>query len=114
MTTTALVATIAAPPAVAMLAAPHDPLLEAINEYRAGLAVYNASDVEDETPEADALVASTWGKLYFAEVPPPATTQAGAVAALRCALDENALIDDFAERLLRAALAYFDAEGGVS
>jgi hypothetical protein len=97
-----------------LLAAPHDPLLEAIDEYRAGLAIYNASDVEDETPEAEALVAATWGKLYFAEAVPPATTQAGAVDALRCALDENALIDDFAERMLRAALAYFEAKGGAS
>jgi hypothetical protein len=111
LTTTALVATIAVPPAAAGMAAPHDPLLEAINEYRAGLAIYNASDhVEDETPEAEALIATTWGKLYFADTPPVPTTSAGAAAALQCAIDEEAFIDDFAERLLRAVLTYLDAQ----
>lgn len=96
----------AAPPVSA-----HDPLLEAIEEYRAGLAAYDAADeLEDGTPEAEAFIAATWGKLYFAETLPAPTTSAGAAAAIQCALDEDALIDDVVERLLRAVLAYLGAQ----
>lgn len=93
-------------------AAEPDALLDLVNEYREGLAVFNASG--DHSPEADkTLQAATWEPAYdrLCVAPPAATTLAGALAGVRLVADEEESCGsqpDFTINVLRAALAYFD------
>ncbi|MBO0903820.1 hypothetical protein [Jiella sonneratiae] len=91
-----------------------DPIIAAIEAYKAGNAAYEAGANDVSTPEEDdALAASTWLPAYrqLAYETPKATTRAGAAAALRAALDEGDTCDDVTAPLMRAALAWLE---GVS
>ncbi|WP_192178826.1 hypothetical protein [Mesorhizobium amorphae] len=91
----------------------HDPLLDAINAYRAGLADFNAYSPEDDDA-ADAYADQSYGPPMTAlgEWEAPATTRAGAMEALRLIAEENSLFvgSPLVEPLLAAALAYFEAQ----
>ncbi|WP_427026575.1 hypothetical protein ACP4J4_20370 (plasmid) [Aureimonas ureilytica] len=93
-------------------AAEPDALLDLVNEYREGLAAFNASG--DLSPQEDrALQAATWGAPYdrLCTAPPVATTLAGALAGIRLVADEEENCGqqpDLTINVLRAALAYFD------
>ncbi|MBN9333275.1 hypothetical protein [Devosia sp.] len=91
----------------------HDPLAEAIANYRDGLAsfeAYSRTDVTDEERDAFAEksyqppmgILDVWDR--------PATSHHGAVEALRLAAEENAQFggSGMVGALLYAALAYFD------
>ncbi|SKA11133.1 hypothetical protein [Consotaella salsifontis] len=100
-------------PAVALASEP-DPLLELIREYRRQLAVFNASDAETDE-EMDALADETFNPPYDELVwnAPQATTEEGAIEALRLANEYEHFGDpDMMRSLIGAALPYF--EGAAS
>ena len=91
----------------------HDPLVDAIRAYRAGLAEFNANAPEDDD-EADAYAEVSYGPPLnvLKKWERPAQTRTGALEALRLIADEN---KDFARNpvvgsLLAAALAYLEAQ----
>lgn len=85
------------------------PLLDAINEYRAGVEAYEqlAEGVTCEIDD-DLLVQRTWGRVYLMDALPAATSPVGAIAALRCAIEEDAVIDEFVHRLMYAVIRYLE------
>ncbi|MBB4272345.1 hypothetical protein [Rhizobium mongolense] len=113
-----LMAAVTIPPTV-VAAAPianatvADPLIEAINAYRAGIADFNQNAPEDDEG------ANAYGEISW--LPPfkalenwtaPATTRDGAMAALRLAVDEDEVGDSpLVGTMMRAALAYLEQEG---
>lgn len=84
-----------------------DPLLKAIAAYREGEALYNA------TPSPDAELLLDRPHAVLANWRDPATTRAGAVEALRLAVDisYHTAGDPAADSLVVAALGYFEREG---
>lgn len=100
---------ITAASAIGSVAIGHDPLLETILAYRRGMLDYSNAP-EDEEDEAltertyrPALLAlRSWGQ--------PATTSAGAIAALELALDDSRDndFDTMQEGLLRAVIGYLE------
>jgi hypothetical protein len=95
-------------------AAVADPLLDAVNAYRAALADYNANAPMDANAEADAYAEISWRPLFRALMnwTAPATTREGAMAALRLAVDEEDTGDSpLVGPMIRAALAYLEQEG---
>lgn len=95
---------------------PDDPLLSAIEAYRAGLKALNELEIGDNISLAEetALFDAAYGKQksLLIEAAPTATSIAGVREAIRLAFDEDAICDQVAEGALRAALAYLD--GGAS
>lgn len=86
-----------------------DPLVDAIGDFRAGMAAYSAAD--DESPE---FANATYGAPMdvLSEWDQPARTRQGAIAALKLAKEE---LSDFLSNgpalpMVTAALAYFDRE----
>ncbi len=107
--------------AAAIVAAPkahgvedgHDPLLEAIIAYRAGLADFNAHWPDDDD-ESDAYAQVSYGPPFdvLQEWEGPAKTRRGALEALRLIAEENIYFSEspIVGPLLAAALAYFEAQ----
>jgi hypothetical protein len=97
-------------------AEPHDPLLDAINDYRAGSAAYCALPETETMEEEEAAVAETYGPPFkvLDSWDRPAQTMTAAREALRLVIDEQLLNGDMAEALVTAALAFLDKTGGVS
>lgn len=91
----------------ASAAVQRDPLLEAIEKYRRDLAAFDAA------PEFGGALEAEWLAFVRLDPLPPATTAAGAAAALRQVLDEDASVSEFCHRLVRCALAYIEGETGV-
>ncbi|MFB2606935.1 hypothetical protein ACE04B_34045, partial [Rhizobium phaseoli] len=88
-----------------------DPILSAIGEYRHGWAEFQASD--DGLAEE---MSHLWKAPYavLANWTAPATTRAGAMAALRLAIDEDENGDGpLVGTMMRAALAYLEQEGAL-
>lgn len=97
----------------------HDPMLAAATQYRIDLARYNADPSLITVDGEEAARATTWGPFYEAETLPEITTPAGAIMALRVSIEEieQDLGDHFAERMAKAALAFFErlhGDGGAS
>jgi len=101
---TVLVAT----PAVAAASAP-DPLLELINELKAGDAAFAAGPSIMTTEEENALIATTYGPPWQRVVNdcPIPTTAAGAIAALEYALTQ--MPDDFEASVMEAVIEFLEA-----
>lgn len=99
-------------------AAERDPLLELICAYRAGMAAYEADPLagEDDDAYTERCAAETWEPPFWALTePPPATTRAGAIEALRLVhedLNQNSY-SPIMLPLLAAALGYFERDGGT-
>ena len=95
-------------PAAAMTA---DPLLDAINAFRAGDAAYAAQDGEDEE-----AIEATYGPPFRAlsEWEQPATSLVAVREAVRLAVERGGICCPASEAALTAALAYLDQEGGAS
>ncbi|SFJ57249.1 hypothetical protein [Aerobium aerolatum] len=93
---------------------PPDPMLEAINAYRAGrkafLAVHDNALVGQEVE--DEVAATTYGPAHDAILhnTPETKSLAGVREAIRLAFEEDGFIDRIAENALRSALAYLDRE----
>ncbi|WP_062018144.1 hypothetical protein [Aureimonas sp. AU4] len=100
-------AIVAAVPAGA--AAP-DPLFDLVNLYQATRGALDGAGIEDDDvfdAEMDRLVNPLWERLKYET--PAATTEAGALAALRLASEEMGhTLGSFEAPLVAAALAYFD------
>lgn len=94
-----------------------DPLITAIDAYKAGMAAYEGKE-EFETQEAeDAAIAATYGPAFevLENWDQPATTRAGALEALRLAAKGNGIVGiDIQENMIDAALGYFEREGGAA
>jgi hypothetical protein len=92
-----------------------DPLITAIDAYRAGMAAYDGRE-EFETPEAEqAAIAATYGppNQILTNWDKPAVTRAGAIAALQFAAEGHGIVGiDIQQNMIEAALAYFEQEGG--
>ncbi|MBS7543209.1 hypothetical protein [Ancylobacter oerskovii] len=101
-------------PAVATLPAA-DPLAAALADYKVQSHRFNTELPDDYSDEqANAFADETYGRVYYMDPLPAATTLTGVAAALRTMLSEaerGAELDDFIERNIRAALAYFEREG---
>lgn len=95
------------------LAEGNDPLLQAIVDMEAGDAAYNAlpDELTNNRELQSAVIAATYGPPYdrLRFDPPPATTRAGALAALRLARDYE-VEDEIVPNMIAAALAFFEAE----
>lgn len=87
-----------------------DPLLDLVSLYRATVNTLEASGIEDDDAfeaEYDRIVEPLWHRLR--DETPIATTEAGALAAIRLANEEmRHTADGFAPPLVAAAVAYFD------
>jgi hypothetical protein len=93
-----------------------DPLIDAIDAYRVGLADYNANAPEDDSG-ANAYAKTSYAQPLEVLVnwSAPATTRAGLVTALQFALEENGLGDHLiCDAMIRAALAFLEAEDSRS
>ncbi|MGR9349970.1 hypothetical protein [Rhizobium leguminosarum] len=98
-------------PIAAVAAVADDPILSAIGDYRHGWAEFHASD--DRMAE---VMSHLWKAPYavLANWTAPATTRAGAMAALRLAVDEDENGDSpVVGTMMRAALAYLEQEGAL-
>jgi hypothetical protein len=92
-----------------------DPLIAAINNYHAGIAAYDGSVDYETSEDEQAAIATTYGPPLeiLAKWDKPAITQAGAVEALRFAANGSNIIGlDIQENMVRAALSYFERDGG--
>lgn len=88
-----------------------DPLLDAIADYRRGLANFEAlTGVSDQERDAFADISYAPPMAILDEWDRPAATLEGAIEALRMAVDENrdSKGSDMVTSMLYAALAYFD------
>jgi hypothetical protein len=96
-------------------AMPADPLIAAIDAYRAGMAAYDGRE-EFETQEAEqAAIAATYGPAFevLENWDQPATTRAGAVEALRLAAKGHGIVGlDIQQNMIEAALGFFE-QGGI-
>ncbi|TBD15701.1 hypothetical protein ELH24_09240 [Rhizobium ruizarguesonis] len=100
-------------PIAAHAAVADDPLLDAVNAYRAGLADYNDNAPMDTDAAADAYAQISWMPPFKAleSWTTPATTREGAMAALRLAVDEDENGESpLIGTMMRAALAYLEQE----
>ncbi|MBB2832301.1 UNVERIFIED_ORG: hypothetical protein GGD51_002430 [Rhizobium esperanzae] len=98
---------------IASHAAAADPLLDAVAAFRSGMADYIANAPQDDAG-ANAYCLISWMPPHavLANWTAPATTRAGAMAALRLAVDEDEVGDSpLVGPMMRAALAYLDQEG---
>ncbi|MGO4619014.1 hypothetical protein [Ensifer sp. 2TAB8] len=90
-----------------------DPIQDAIEAYRDGLAAYNSAPGED-----DETIDRTYGPPLdvLTDWEQPAQTREGAMAALRLALEEERQFKGLPLSLsmLKAALAYFESEGAAA
>tara|TARA_R110002051_G_C8529861_1_gene469401 strand:- start:82 stop:696 length:615 start_codon:yes stop_codon:yes gene_type:complete len=88
-----------------------DPLIEAIDAYRTGLATFNATPSAITDLDEDAIVERTYGPpmSVLMEWDQPALTFQGAMAALKMADDENICFTGsvIADNMVKAAVAYF-------
>ncbi|WP_205935939.1 hypothetical protein [Rhizobium leguminosarum] len=92
-----------------------DPMLDAIAAFRAGMADFNANAPHDDAG-AKAYSAISWKPPHavLANWTAPASTRAGAMAALRLAVDEEDTGDSpLVGPMIRAALAYLEQEGAL-
>lgn len=108
--TAPLALTVAVP--VSMKSAVSDPMLEAIQAYRAGKAAFMAIPASEVTFEnEDGLVDSTYGPAMdtILNDRPKVASITGVREAIRFAFEEDTLTDRAAENALRSALAYLDA-----
>lgn len=98
--------------AAARPAEPSDPLLDAINDYRAGMAAYCALPDFKTREEEDAAIAVTYGPPFkvLDDWDRPAQSADAAREALRIVIDEQLLASGMAEALVTAALAYLDED----
>ncbi|MBB2821309.1 UNVERIFIED_ORG: hypothetical protein GGD59_004581 [Rhizobium esperanzae] len=104
---------VAAVAPVAAHAAAADPLLDAVAAFRSGMADYNANAPQDDAG-ANAYCLISWMPPHavLANWTAPATTRAGAMAALRLAVDEDEVGDSpLVGPMMRAALAFLEQEG---
>ncbi|MFC3208198.1 twin-arginine translocation signal domain-containing protein [Aquamicrobium soli] len=104
----------AVPVAVPVAAAVHDPLLEAISQYRAGIKAFAAipDDVltkENERLYVEATYLPSFKAIAYGNL--EASSMAGVREAIRIALEDDAINDSLAEGALKSALAYLDREG---
>lgn len=99
-------------PAAAMAVAVRDPLFDAINDYRDGMAEYCARPEFATVEEEDAAIAETYGPSFkvLDNWERPAQSMIAAREALRLVLDEQLLTGGMAEALVTAALAFLDGE----
>lgn len=103
-------------PAASLASHAPDPMLEAINAYRAAVAAFRAIPIDQITMEnEDALVEATYGPAQDAILvnephTPKVTSLEGVREAIRLTFEEKALIDCIASNALRSALAYLDRE----
>jgi hypothetical protein len=102
-------------PVVIKEAKKHDPLFEAIAYYRDGMREFNALDdqaIEDDV-NSDRLIFSRLKVIE--EWKNPATSFAGAIAALRVAKEETTFFEatPAVRPLIEAALGYFENMGGL-
>ncbi|PWI54797.1 hypothetical protein B5K03_08740 [Rhizobium phaseoli] len=92
-----------------------DPLLDAVAAFRSGMADYNANAPQDDAG-ANAYCLISWMPPHavLANWTAPATTRAGAMAALRLAVDEEETGDSpLVGPMMRAALAFLEQEGAL-
>jgi hypothetical protein len=93
------------------ITATHDPMLEALRKYRADQDWFNGPATDGMNDDAmNAARDASWGPFYSTRAGefPQITTREGALEALRAVDREDAFLDDFAEGLFKAALAYFE------
>ena len=92
--------------------APSDPLIAAIDAYRAGCEAFRNTPDNMTAEGEDAAIAATFGPPMevLAAWDKPALSLAGVAAALRLAADENmgVLGSDISQTMVRAALGYID------
>jgi hypothetical protein len=98
-------------PAGAVTAVTDDPLLDAVNAYRAGIKAFAALPAELLTKEneqqyAEATYDPAFRAITYGDL--EARSIAGVREAIRLALEEDAIDDRLAEGALRSALAYLD------
>ena len=88
-----------------------DAIIDAIERFRAGLAMFNVIPSAVTEKMEDQIIEATYGPPQEVLVAwrEPAKTYEGAVAALRLAVDENAQFSGsvIADNMVRAAFAYF-------
>ena len=89
-----------------------DPLVHAINNFRAGNAAFCKLD-EDEWPALggdDAVIEMTYGApmRVLDEWEKPATSLQGAIEALKLIRDEQLMLEVMGDSMLAAALAYLE------
>lgn len=104
-------------PAGGVTAFVHDPLADAICNYREEAEEFNAIPIDQITMEnEEGLVSQTYGP--YADIlwrnPPEATTLRGVTEAIRYAVDSVEICDGSVKPVLRSALAYLDKEGGAA
>lgn len=91
----------------------HDPLLDAVRAFRAGLADYNVNAPDDDDA-AEAYIEISYGPPMdvLKEWKQPAKTQRAALEALRLVAEEEAGSggSPIVPPLLAAAIAYFEAQ----
>lgn len=92
-----------------------DPLIKAIEDYRAGLVAYNSTPDCVTNAIEDQVIACTYGPAMAVlnTWEEPAQSLEGAVEALRTALAEGGC-SDLGDQMLKAALAYFDKQGSAT
>ncbi|ACE89498.1 hypothetical protein RHECIAT_CH0000505 [Rhizobium etli CIAT 652] len=100
---------------IAAHAAAADPLLDAVAAFRSGMADYNANAPQDDAgANAYSLISWMPPHAVLANWTAPAATRAGAMAALRLAVDEEETGDSpLVGPMMRAALAYLEQEGAL-
>jgi len=89
-----------------------EPLVEAINAYRSGMREFDRHELDDND-QIDAYADATYAPPLktLDEWNLPALTRAGAIAALRFAVDESAtsLVPDGVGAMIKAALGYLES-----
>lgn len=99
-------------PTIAGTAAAYDPLIVAIDEYRAGCLAFCRYPEHETSQEEDRAIELTYGppmeRLDTWEQ--PALTHEGAVAALRLIQDEGLVTEGFGASLFAAALGYLETQ----
>lgn len=85
-------------------------LINAIQEYRAGIESFNAIPEADTIEEEEAVVEATYGPPMnkLCDWDQPLQSLQEVRAAIQLAFDEKAVVDDVAGAPLRAALAYLE------
>ena len=91
-----------------------DPLVDAIDAYRKGLAAFNATPSAIIELDDDAVIARTYGPpmRVLMEWEAPAKTLTGAIAAIHLADEESISFTAslIAENMVKAAIAYFSSQ----
>lgn len=101
-------------PAAAEAVTVRDPIIDAINAYRTGMAAYNGREDFANREEEDAAIAETWGPpmAVLGAWDKPAVSRQGALEALRFAIEEaeEYSCSEMLTNAARAALRYFEQE----